>query len=310
MDGLSEELLTNTKAARSRMAMSRLLDHDGIRVDAEDSGSALDTCVANTTERFDEIETVPPEAYCVFFMVNARNPVRKLSGETHVGQVSVQGSFGVVPPWQQVRWKVDGGGRHSTTRIFVAEDVVQEVAEAAYGSASQNAHIRDVHGVKDPFVASMALAVSSELRLRDGASALFFDSAAQALCLNLLRQHSDFARATPKRGPGLTSSALARATGYIEAHLADDVSLNSISEAAGLSPHHFLRAFKARTGKTPHQYVTEQRVDLCKVMIETNAAPLAQIAQNCGFAGQSHMTTVFRRIVGVTPGQYRAALLQ
>ncbi|MGF1475695.1 MAG: helix-turn-helix domain-containing protein [Geminicoccaceae bacterium] len=104
----------------------------------------------------------------------------------------------------------------------------------------------------------------------------------------------------------LPPRSIRRARDFIEANLGEELSLAAIAGEACLSPHHFLRAFKAATGKTPHRYVQERRVDLCRRLLETTDLPLADIAYQCGFASQSHMTTVFGSAVGTTPGRYRS----
>ncbi len=59
---------------------------------------------------------------------------------------------------------------------------------------------------------------------------------------------------------------------------------------------------------TPHAYLLEVRVQAARRMIEGGERSLAQIALDCGFAQQSHLGSAFRKVLGVTPGQYRRRL--
>jgi AraC family transcriptional regulator len=71
--------------------------------------------------------------------------------------------------------------------------------------------------------------------------------------------------------------------------------------------HHFGKAFKAATGLPPHRYVMEQRVARATELLAGSDLPIAEIAHVVGMSSQSHLTNVFRRLVGDTPHSYRRA---
>lgn len=103
----------------------------------------------------------------------------------------------------------------------------------------------------------------------------------------------------------LPKSKLRRVLKFIESKLEQEICLRDLAAEAGLSHFYFARLFKQTTGKAPHQFVLEQRIDYAKyLLIETNE-PLAQVALRCGWANQSHFTTAFKQKVGVTPRHYR-----
>jgi AraC family transcriptional regulator len=102
---------------------------------------------------------------------------------------------------------------------------------------------------------------------------------------------------------------LKRVSDYIEAHLDDRLTLADLSGVACLSPFHFSRSFKQAVGMGPQRYVMHRRVERAKALIRRTDHPLALIAQEVGFADQSHLTSVFRREIGVTPGNFPAALI-
>ncbi len=59
---------------------------------------------------------------------------------------------------------------------------------------------------------------------------------------------------------------------------------------------------------TPHAYIVETRVQAARASMRRDKAPLAIIAADCGFTHQSHMGVAFRKVLGQTPGRYRAML--
>src|SRR5205814_1630136 len=75
--------------------------------------------------------------------------------------------------------------------------------------------------------------------------------------------------------------------------------------ATGDSPCHFARMFRRTTGKTPHQYAIGRRVECARRLLEAGELSIAAIAIDTGFASQSHLTEVFRRVTGVTPKAFQ-----
>lgn len=111
---------------------------------------------------------------------------------------------------------------------------------------------------------------------------------------------------------GSASKAYARpGTGYgrvldrIAAEFERPLSIAALSSMVDTSPLRFLREFTRLTGMTPHAWITETRLQAARAMMRSADLPLAQIALDCGFNHQSHMGQLFRKHLGLTPGQYR-----
>lgn len=96
-----------------------------------------------------------------------------------------------------------------------------------------------------------------------------------------------------------------RATDYLLAKLDEDITLADLASSIGLSPFYFARAFKRSTGIPPQRFLMERRVERARELLAGSQMDLAEIALACGFAGQSHFTTAFKRHMGVTPGAWR-----
>jgi len=91
---------------------------------------------------------------------------------------------------------------------------------------------------------------------------------------------------------------------FIEDHYAECFSLAEIAQIIYLNPFYFLRIFSQIVGVPPHIYQQQVRIRHAKQML-TRGIPIVEVASNTGFIDQSHFTKVFKKMVGVTPGEYR-----
>jgi len=90
---------------------------------------------------------------------------------------------------------------------------------------------------------------------------------------------------------------------YIHENFVNGVSLSEMAQYVALSPYYLLRVFRAEVGMPPYVYLENVRVRYAQKRIE-EGRPLADVALESGYSSQSHMTRHFKRIIGVTPGQY------
>jgi AraC family transcriptional regulator len=98
---------------------------------------------------------------------------------------------------------------------------------------------------------------------------------------------------------------LRRVTEYVEANLAESVSLADLAAAAGLTRMHFAAQFRAATGLPPHEYLLRRRIERAQEMLAEDREALVDIALSVGFQTQSHFTSVFKRFVGQPPRAWR-----
>lgn len=101
--------------------------------------------------------------------------------------------------------------------------------------------------------------------------------------------------------------AIEQARARIDDDPCASLSLEELADIGGLSPFQFLRRFSRATGLTPHAYLVQRRLQKARRLIADGMA-LAEVAAASGFADQSHMTRLFVRSYGLTPGRYAAAM--
>jgi transcriptional regulator GlxA family with amidase domain len=115
-----------------------------------------------------------------------------------------------------------------------------------------------------------------------------------------------FAPARPS--PGLAPWQERRAKQVFAQRIASGVALAEVARECRLSRGHFCKAFKRSTGESPHAWFTRHRVEAAQALLRDTREPLAAIALACGFGDQSHLTRVFGRLVGTSPGLWRQAV--
>ena len=110
--------------------------------------------------------------------------------------------------------------------------------------------------------------------------------------------------AVPLRG-GLPAWQQKRVMEFIEAHLAEEISLAALAELVDLSLFHFARAFTQSFGAPPHRYHMARRMDRAKSLLQRPALSVTQIGARIGFRETSSFTRAFRKFTGLTPTEYR-----
>jgi len=106
---------------------------------------------------------------------------------------------------------------------------------------------------------------------------------------------------------GLAPWQIRRVTTHIETNLDAAITTKDLAVLARLSSFHFCRAFRDSFGESPHGYVTRRRIERAQRLMLTTNASLGQIAADCGFTDQAHLSNLFRRFVGESPGVWRRA---
>ena len=189
----------------------------------------------------------------------------------------------------------------------IEEPFVTEIWRNAFGGTG-DCFIRTSMGIEDPVIGR--LAALGRLQLNEGGAGgrLYLEGLASALAVHLLRSSGLTRRSPMPHKGGLSPGQIRRVLEYIEAHLTDELGLVELAAIAELSPHYFGEAFRISTGRSPHRYVMERRIEWARDLLWDADRPIRDIAYAAGFSSQSHFTANFRRVTGVTPGRFRRSL--
>jgi AraC family transcriptional regulator len=215
------------------------------------------------------------------------------------------GAVVLVPAGSPAQWRCSGP--RDTLHLYLDPGLVTRVAAEAFDLDAARLTIPPLGGLDLPHLQAAMLAVDAELSAGGGAGGrLAAESLANVLAVHLLRH--TLAPRRPAREPdgALPQARLRAVVEYVEEHLGAGPTLEQMAAVARLSVYHFARQFKGATGLPPHQFVIARRVERARQLLQGGGdLSLAEVAACAGFSDQSQLSRHFKRLIGVTPGQFR-----
>jgi AraC family transcriptional regulator len=202
----------------------------------------------------------------------------------------VQGHMLVCPAFEQHAQQFHPVGA-ATIRIAPSPAAIDYLGERL--------RLSDAPYVQSAALADLGLRIAEELRRRDDFSTLVVQGLIMEALGVLLREKS---LSGIKMLPWLRTTKA-----FIEAHFSEVVSIADLARVAGRHPIHLSRAFRQTFGQTVGDCMREARVQHAARLLRSNTRPIGDIAAECGFCDQAHLSRSFKRVFGTTPSAYRLA---
>jgi AraC family transcriptional regulator len=212
------------------------------------------------------------------------------------------GSIALVPAGEvaDVSWR----GTKDCLQVYLEAALVKRVAARSFERDLSWA-IPPLDAFFAPDLRSAMLAIAAESEARGLGGPLLIESLSNILAVHLIRHVFGFRQPATHEGGVLPRRKLVAIVDYIMANLDNRPTLGRMAELVHLSPDHFARQFKAATGLAPYQFVIERRVERAQQLLRgQQELSLAEVAISAGFSDQSQLCFHFKRITGVTPGQF------
>ncbi|WP_181969696.1 helix-turn-helix domain-containing protein [Paraburkholderia sp. DHOC27] len=233
-----------------------------------------------------------------------------LDGGYRTERQKLPGRFGAptrlcaLPGDHESRWWVRGQ-MHFMHLYFLPEHFTQR-AVRELDREPREITLADRTYFEDARMASLCQSITDE-RWDDPDGLLRTNETAHEV-MSLLLQSQGVSRAGMTLKGGLSVATRRRLRDYIEAHLAETLTLGRLAEVACLSEYHLARMFRTSFGLPPHAWIAQQRIERARLLLRVTTLPLAQIAARCGYANASHFSHRFREALGVAPAVYRQVL--
>lgn len=248
-----------------------------------------------------EVKDVTSSNYLVILKLSAGAMCEwQFAGERMRRVAAIPGAISIVPAMVPFSARSQGSGDllllelepafvHRSAHDLVATDRIQMSAQI---------------GIEDGYLRSAATALKSEMDGGYSGGRCYGESVAAAMAVHLVSRYSQREIEIRDNRGGLAPYQLRRAREFVEAHLSENVGLAEIAAAAGLSPFHFARSFKASTGLTPHQFLVKCRLERARELLLSRDHSISEVALLAGFCDQSHLSAHFKRLYGATPKQF------
>ncbi|MGA1805478.1 helix-turn-helix domain-containing protein [Rhizobium sp. HT1-10] len=197
-------------------------------------------------------------------------------------------------------------GPYHSFQFYLPFKAINAVAAEHSGKVISDLEYQLGQAVHDPVMSMLGQALHSATDVSRAASSLFLEHILNAVCAHVVFKYG---RVTFREGPAkLAPLQERRAKEVMLASFDNTVSLHALAAECGLSVSHFSKAFRNTTGLPPHRWLTVQRVEQAKYLIESAEMGFAEIAAFCGFSDQAHFSRVFSRVTGASPTKYRSSI--
>jgi AraC family transcriptional regulator len=214
------------------------------------------------------------------------------------------GTITVIPSGHEARWDI--AGSIEVSHIYLSQARFQKCADIL--AKGKRVELLDRVGFEDPAAARIMELLSAEAKIDEPSARLFVEQAIDLLCIQLLRKHTALSIPVTQPPAGLAPWQVKRVTAYMLERASEPLTLDELAGVIHLSRFHFCTAFRLATGKTPHEWLVIQRIDMAKKLLEDRVLNITEVGLAVGYGTPSAFTAAFRKIVGCTPTDFRRRL--
>ena len=214
-----------------------------------------------------------------------------------------QGTLCLLPSGGSSEWLVDD--EFQFFHLYFTDSAIKRFFARTMDKEPQLISVPDLTFHHDPKLAKVAFLLSNSLKYNDKSNNLEVQKKVNDVFFHLLKDNNYCFNNRLKIRGGLSPADLSKVIDYIQTYFNQKICLTELADLVHLSEYHFQRMFKKSQGVSPHNYLTEVRVEKAQRMIISDVS-LAQVAYQCGFSHQSHFNNIFKKNTGLTPREFRS----
>jgi AraC family transcriptional regulator len=199
--------------------------------------------------------------------------------------------------------------------VYIAPSLIERYTDENFACAAAP-QIDPIFAVQDPWLQSYFMLLRSEFETFGGGrkhpDTLLLTQSMELLIRHLMCWHSNVSRNSRRRvvSPAvphpLAPRHLGRVLAYIDANIGGDITLSDLAQLVGVSKHHFIRSFRAATGRTPYAFLVDRRLARAVDALRHSPMAIARIARAAGFKTAPGFSNVFKKHYGMSPSAFRS----
>jgi AraC family transcriptional regulator len=212
------------------------------------------------------------------------------------------GKFCLMPKDSESHWQL--GQTQQFMHLYFNDDYLKQLALKVFDIDPRMLQLPELTYTNDAATEALFRHCMATSDWLSGDDHLAMEQVTNTILVSMLQNMGITKPTAPIKG-GLSPKVTTLVCDYMQANFHRQVYLAQLADLAQLSEYHFCRMFKQSLAQTPQAYLLAIRIEEVKLRIRSKQDNVADIALQCGFSNQSHMGRYFKKLVGISPRQYR-----
>jgi AraC family transcriptional regulator len=215
------------------------------------------------------------------------------------------GKFCLMPKQAESHWKI--GQTQQFMHLYFDDDYLKQLALKVFDIDPRMLQLPELNYTSDVATENLFRHCMVGNDWLNGDNHLAMEQVTDTILVSML-QNMGVAKLNSSVRGGLSPKVVSMVRDYMQANFQRQIYLSELAELAQLSQYHFCRMFKESLAQTPQAHLHSIRIEQVKLRIDkisSSQESLSGIALQCGFSNQSHMGRYFKKLVGISPRQYR-----
>ena len=190
--------------------------------------------------------------------------------------------------------------------LFIDREFLQNISFSAFGK--KEIHFKNESITFESDIQNLIRSYGEECKYKQPGHELIIQALNTQIAVCLIRQSKSNVIEYINNHRYSEKNYINKVIEFLRTQYNKDFSFKDVAKIANFSPYHFIHIFKEETGKTPHEYLLDVKIEKAQELLRLKRNNITEICYMCGFNNISHFTTVFKKKVGVTPSEYRKNL--
>lgn len=212
------------------------------------------------------------------------------------------GKFCLMPKHSESHWQL--GQTQQFMHLYFNDDYLKQLALKVFDIDPRMLQLPELNFINDIATESLFRHCMATSDWQSENNHLAMEQVTNTILVSMLQNMGITKLVAPIKG-GLSPKVVTLVCDFMQANFQRQIYLNELAELAQLSEYHFCRMFKQSLAQTPQAYLLEIRIEQVKLRLRSKVESATDIALQCGFSNQSHMGRYFKKLVGISPRQYR-----